>query len=272
MKFSARKKGAAFTLVEMMTSIGCGTIILAAIVAAGVSLQKSYAALESYSTAEADQLRVLDYIAMDCRRATSAAVSSVTVNGITENALVLTLPAYYSSSTSNSATFNTPYVNSGSLSFGTISGGTVTPNTDIVTITYEQNGSTFTREVKVTDSTGATVRSDNTTPVARNVSSFTANPIDLTTNVSCSIMFFPNFLHNTGTGTWRSGQYTPNDHSPDSSIGSNGDWYVINSTATNQTTVGDVYYKSGGNYSKIENVKATTVAVNTFLRNAAARH
>jgi len=260
MKIQTGKMPAGFTLAEMLVSVGCGTLVLAAIVTAGISLQKSYAAMESYSTAEGDQLRVLDYIAMDCRRAISATVTTVTVNGVSESALVLTLSPYYSSTTS-SATANTPTISSGSISYGT----------DKVTITYEQNGSTFTREVKVTDSTGSTVRSDYTTPIARNVSTFTANPVDLTTTVSCSIMFFPAFLHNTGTGTWRSGQYTPNDRAPDNGLGSNGDWYVINNTASTASTVGDVYYKSGGAYSKIENVKATTVAINTFLRNALAR-
>src|SRR5690242_18058924 len=92
MKVRETKMCAGFTLAEMLVSVGCGTLILAAIIATGVSLQKSYSALDGYSTAEGDQLRVLDYIAMDCRRAISATVSSVTVNGITENALVLTLP------------------------------------------------------------------------------------------------------------------------------------------------------------------------------------
>jgi hypothetical protein len=255
----------------MLVSVGAGTLIIAAVVTAGVSMQKSYAALESYSTAEADQLRVLDYIAMDCRRATAATVNSVTVNGVTESQLVLTLPTYYNSSTSNAAKFNSPTITNGSLQFGTISAGTVTANTDIVKVYYQQNASNFTREVKVTDSTGATVRSDVTNAIAKNVSSFTANPVDLTTSVSCSIMFFPTFLKNTGTGKWWSGQYSPNDHAPDSTIGSNGDWYVINSTSSDPSIVGDVYYKSAGNYSKIENVKATTVAIQTFLRNASAR-
>ena len=254
----------------MIVSIGCGTLVLAAIILAGVSLQKSYAALEAYSTAEANQLRVLDYIAMDCRRATAATVNTVTVNGVSEPQLQLTLPAYYNSSTSNTATFNTPTISGGTLKFGTVSGGTVTANTDIVTVYYQQNGTSFTREVKVTDSTGATVRSDVTTAIATNVSSFTANPVDLTTSVSCSVMFFPNFLNYTGNGVWRSGKWNP-DHAPDNGTGSNGDWYVINNTANNPTIVGDVYFRRAGKYSKIQNVKATTVAIQTFLRNAAAR-
>ena len=261
MKAQETKRCAGFTLVEMLVSVSCGGLILAAVFAAGVSLQKSYAAMESYSMAEANQLRVLDYIAMDCRRANSATVNTATVNGVSEPQLVITVPPFYSSSTSSSATGNSPTISSGSASYGT----------DVVTITYEQQGTSFTREVKVTDSTGSTVRSDVTTAIATNVSSFDVNSTDLTTTVSCKIMFFPNFLHYAGTGTWRSGQYSP-DQAPANSLGANGDWYCINSTASDQTTVGDVYCKSSGSYSKVQNVKATTVAINTFLRNAIARH
>lgn len=261
MKAAETTGSAGFTLAEMLVSIGCGTFILAAVVAAGVSLQKSYAAMENYSTAEANQLRVLDYIAMDSRRATSASVNTTTYNGVSEPQLVFTLPPFYSSSTSNTAVANAPTISSGVANYGT----------DVVTVTYEQQGTNFTREVKVTDSTKTTTRSDVTIAIAANVSSFDVTPNDLSTNVSCRIMFFPNFLHYTGTGTWRSGQYSPNDHLPDDSLGSNGDWYCINNTATDATTVGDVYYKASGSYSKVENVKATTVAINTFLRNAIAR-
>jgi hypothetical protein len=242
----------------MMMSLSCGTFILAAVIAASVSLQKSFTATQLYSGIEGDQLRVLDYIAMDCRRAASASVTTVTVNGITENALVLTLPPYYSS-TSSSAVPNTPVISSGAISYGT----------DIVTVTYEQNGSNFTREVKVTDSSGTTVRSDNTTPIAKNVSTFTVNPIVQSNpwaSISCSIMFFPTFLRNSGTGTWWSGGAAPGN-----GTGANGDWYVIDATATDQSTVGNVYFKSGGAFSLVQNVKATTVYCNTFLRNASAR-
>lgn len=254
----AKRTHFGFTLIEMMIALSCGTFILTAVIAASVSLQRSFAAVQVYSGTEGDQLRVLDYIAMDCRRALSASVATVTVNGITESALVLTLPPFYSSTSSN-AVPNAPVISSGAISYGT----------DIVTITYEQNGSNFTREVKVTDSTGATVRSDNTTPIARNVSTFTVNPIDQSnpwSTISCSVMFFPTFLRNTGAGTWWSGPTAPGN-----GTGANGDWYAIDATATDQTTVGNVYFKSGGTFSMVQNVKATTVYCNTFLRNASAR-
>ena len=250
MKIFPNKRRLGFTLVELMMSLGCGTFILAAVVAASVSLQKSITAMQSYSTIEGDQLRVLDYIAMDCRRATAASVA----NG----ALTLTLPVYYNSSSSPAYQAYTPTITNGSVLYGSGS----------VRITYAQSGTNFTREVKVLNSVGGTV-SDQTTPIARNVSTFTVNPIiesNPWASVSCNIMFFPTFLRNTSSGTWWSGTSAPNN-----GTGSNGDWYVIDATATDQTTVGNVYLKSGGTFSLMQNVKATTVYCNTFLRNASAR-
>ena len=271
-----KKRDSGFTLAEMMMSVGCGSLILAAVVTAGVALQRSYAAVELYSTTEGDQLRVLDYIAMDCRRATSGqlvtSTGTLTTPAVDEGSwingtwtpdpsgpttLLLSLPVYYNSSSSNAA-YQPTLATGGVLSYGSGS----------VTIIYQRSGSNFTREVVIKNSSG-TVTSDTTSTIARNVTSFTVTPIDQgSTNgtLSCNIMFFPNFLRNSGSGTWRSDGSAPNG-----SVGVNGDWYVIDTTATDPTTVGDVYYMSGGSYSKIQNVKATQVYCNIFLRNTVAR-
>ncbi len=87
MKSTGRNIRHAFTLVEMMMTVGCGSLMLAAVTTAGVALQRSFAAVEGYSVAEGDQLRVLDYIAMDCRRGLSASVAN--------NTLTVTVPVYY---------------------------------------------------------------------------------------------------------------------------------------------------------------------------------
>jgi len=238
----------------MMISLGASTLILAAVVTAGVALQKSYAAVEAYSADEANQLRVLDYIAMDCRRATGASATPAPHAGVTVSELSLTLPPYYTTN-DNNAIPNAPGLSNGPLNlYGTNS----------VTVKYYQNGSNFTREVVT--SAGST-----TTNIATNVAAFSVNSSDLTKSVSCSIMFFPKFTHLTGTGTWWSGQNNP-DVAPFLNLGNDGDWYVIDATATDPTTVGNVYFKSSGTWSLIENEKATAVYCNTFLRNGAARH
>ena len=265
MKLAAKGVIFGFTLVELMTSLGAGSFILAAVVAAGVSLQRSYSAFEGYSNVESDQLRVLDYIAMDCRRANSASVGTTTVSNGSENVTVsqlsLTLPAYYSA-VDNTAVPNTPVLGSSGVTYG--GGSTVTIKYDIKYYNASPSGSGniayFVREV-VTSTT------DKITPIARNVATFSVSDADpaSTGTVSCWIMFFPTFARMPGTGAWWSGP------APDNSKGVNGDWYVVNQTASDPTTVGDVYYMSGGSYSKINNVKATTVYCNTFLRQADAR-
>jgi Tfp pilus assembly protein PilW len=262
-KFSSTDRRHAFTLAEMIVSVGCGTLILAAVILASVSLQKSYAAIESYSGTEGDQLRVLDYIAMDSRRATSATVTTVSNVPV----LTLTVPIYYDPCNSNAPV--TPVLSSGAINYKAgISDCPNITNTS-VTIKYTQSGTSFTREVISQKSDGTT--SDVTTPIAKNVSTFTVSDTDLTNWVKCSIMFFPTFLHNAGSGTWRSGLSNP-DTAPSNGVGADGDWYVINTTATDPSTIGNVYFRSGGVYSLVQNEKATTVACKTFLRNAAARN
>jgi hypothetical protein len=173
-----KKTRPAFTLVEMMLSVGCGSLILGAVLTAGVCLQRSFAAVEGYSMAEGDQLRVLDYIAMDCRRALSASVAN--------NVLTLTVPQYYQSG-------GTPYpptFNSGSNAIRYNGGNTFT-------IQYSQSGSNFVRTVgrTLTWPTGSVA-----TSIATNVSTFTVAPQDLTSTVSCSITFSPRFVYLPGPG------------------------------------------------------------------------
>ena len=242
MKILSKKDLRAFTLLEAMMSMGAGAIVLAAVTTSGIALQRSFAAVEGYSMAEGDQLRVSDYIAMDCRRARTATVTGNPAQ------LQLTVAAYYDPTNSNLP--YEPTNSTGAVVYG--SGGNVT-------ITYSQSGNNFVRSVTKSGTTTTTI-------IARNVASFTVTPQDLTASISCNIMFFPTFTRNTGSGAWKSG-----GSAPDSSIGSDGDYYVIDTTTSTPSTVGDVYYKSGGSYSLVKNIKATAVYCNTFFRNASAR-
>jgi Tfp pilus assembly protein PilW len=178
MNLFRQKTSTGFTLAEMMVSIGCGSLILAALMAASVGLQRSFAAVEGYSTAEGNQLRPLDYIAMDCRRALSAQVGS--------NTLTLTVAGYYHLD----GTAYGPAFNSANNAVQYNGGATYT-------IQYSQSGSNFVRTVGPT----ATWPTGNTaTAIATNVSSFTVSLQDLTSTVSCSITFSPSFTYNPGPG------------------------------------------------------------------------
>jgi len=218
----------AFTLVETITAMACGTIVLAALLAMSISLQRSFAAVEGYSIAEGDQLRVQDYIAMDCRRATGgsnppflSALNTETppqlatpavdkgswVNGSwVPNAsgpvtLILLVPNYYTSIDCSSGTCiggnpQAPYFNGGAIQYG-IAGTNPTP------ISYYQSGSNFMRQVGTSSTVctpgqvwGPTVALPGgcAKAIATNVSTFSVAPVDQSNNkVSCAITFTPSF-------------------------------------------------------------------------------
>ena len=182
----------------MMVSVGCSSILLAALMAASVALQRSFAAAQGYSMSEGDQLRVQDYIAMDCRRATAASVANgVAINDMsnpgntisTDNVLTLTIPNYYNAHNDKPTWSNASPVGLIADGYGGFVYGTGGTPAGTMTIRYYQQRSTFVREVAGTQ-----------TAIATNVSSFTVTPLDLTSSVSCKITFAPSFTNLPGPG------------------------------------------------------------------------
>jgi Tfp pilus assembly protein FimT len=171
------RSGRAFTLVEMLMTIASSSIVLASLIIGGVALQRSFAAMEGYSIAQGDQLRVSDYIAMDVRRALTASVDN-------NNVLIVTIPNYYDANNDNPKWANAHAV---APSFG--ANGAIQYGAGAATIKYYQLASNFIREVNGTVNI-----------IARNVSSFTVSPQDLTSSVGCSITFAPTFTYLPGPG------------------------------------------------------------------------
>ncbi len=161
----------------MLMTLASSSIVLAAVLVGGVALQRSFAAMEGYSIAEGDQLRVSDYIAMDCRRALSASVDAT-------NALTLTIPNYYDSNNDKPKWANAHAVSPSFTANWAIQYGAGT-----TTIKYYALATNFIREVNGTQHV-----------IARNVSSFTVSSQDLTSSVSCSITFAPSFTTLPGPG------------------------------------------------------------------------
>jgi len=50
-----------FTLVELMVSVGLGTIILGVIITASISLNRSFAAVDRFFSTHVQQVRIIDY-------------------------------------------------------------------------------------------------------------------------------------------------------------------------------------------------------------------
>jgi hypothetical protein len=79
---------AAFTLAETAVASAVCSVALAALAVGSISLQRGLSAAEYHVGCQEDQLRVLDYIGRDVRRASSAVVSDQ------NRKLTLTLPGY----------------------------------------------------------------------------------------------------------------------------------------------------------------------------------
>ena len=80
----------AFTLVEVMIAATMLGIVLVAALFGVVSLQKSYVATEEYATGLADQMRLLDFLAQDLRRAAAPPAMDADGQGVH-----ITVPDYY---------------------------------------------------------------------------------------------------------------------------------------------------------------------------------
>jgi len=81
-----------FTLSEMLVAASIGAVALAATMAASVGLQKSLNAVDNYLTAHGQQIRIVDYISRDVRRA-----YTVTSTGSPQT-VTCTTPEYLDSS------------------------------------------------------------------------------------------------------------------------------------------------------------------------------
>lgn len=124
---SHSRKPAAFTLVEMLLAVAVFGIFMAGILRVWTSL--SYTALNTaaYAARQNDQMRVLDYVKRDVRRATAVEIynGGALVNGTTASGteLRLTIPDYYADTREEdnaigTKTTNAPTVTAGAVSYG----------------------------------------------------------------------------------------------------------------------------------------------------------
>ena len=84
MKLKTSPSIAGFTLSEMLVSLSLSSIVLAAAITCGISLQKSFNAVDNYFSTQMQQIRIIDYLNRDVKRGlivtTSVDLQSVTMN------------------------------------------------------------------------------------------------------------------------------------------------------------------------------------------------
>jgi hypothetical protein len=125
----------AITLAEVLIAMTGSVIVIGALMAGSIGLQKSFHASESYANSQADERRLVDWVARDLRRAIGIATSTGGGGPIRFAAgtftlddtqtLIVTLPAYYKSQTSSDSTYDQalPVIAAGDrVAYGTLSG------------------------------------------------------------------------------------------------------------------------------------------------------
>jgi hypothetical protein len=198
-KISFRRSKAAFTLAETLVASAAASLVLGALITTSVALQKSFSAAVAYATAQGDQLRFSDYVALDCRRATNACAGTlingvctpppVIINGIsTNNVLTLTIPDYYDSYDTNGNPYPCPETSPAPSPAShpkdpTLVNNAVTYGGTPRTIRYYAQGNQFYRE-----------QNGVATAIADNVAGFNITQQDLTSTVKCTITFTPKFI------------------------------------------------------------------------------
>ncbi len=189
-------KRGAFTLVEMMVSASIGSIIMGALVLSATSFHNIFNATDEYYKANSDQMGVLDYIALDMRRAVSGSVSNTT------QTLTLTLPDYIDYS-QNPPTPRTATVKI----LGTVStvtyGTSLTPPTVVYTVTGSSPNQVITRTF--TDSSGTVTTTTLTATAADfqfscfdptnagSTSNFSFGGAGQPTSITAKITFMPKY-------------------------------------------------------------------------------
>lgn len=167
MKMLARKRRTAiegWTLSELMVAIAVSSLLCGGLVTGSLLLQKSFMASRYHILAQAQQMRLADYMDLDLRRALTVS----TANG----RLTMTIPDYYDSIGNP----RDPQIQNGTAVYG--------PSTK--TITYYQTGATIYR------TEGAT-----TTALASDVSDFQLVFLDLGQSIQISVTFIPKFQFST---------------------------------------------------------------------------
>ena len=151
------------TFVEILIASSISSVLAGSLLVASMTIQRNFSACEDHVTAQADQMRLLDYVALDLRRA-------LTVS-IVNNTITLTIPDYYD----NNGDPRDPVISRGEIDYGD-------PSAPVTISYYKQDDKIF-RNVD-----GAL------TQIAENVDDFQIEATDSgDDSVSVSVSFLPQF-------------------------------------------------------------------------------
>lgn len=160
----SHRRNAAWTLAEIMVAMSISSLLCAGLIAGSIALQKSFLAARHHILAQAEQMRLTDFMNLDLRRALSVSTGA--------GRLTMTIPDYYDSAGEP----RDPQIKNGMAVYG--------PSAK--TVTYYKEGATI-------------YRMDGGLPVAlaTDVQDFQLTFLDLGQSIQVSITFIPKFQFST---------------------------------------------------------------------------
>jgi len=139
MKLKHNSHQSGFTLAEIMMAMAIAVVIFAAIITASLAMQKTFNAVDNYFATHIQQVRIIDYLNRDVKRALICTVSA------DQQTVTLTIPKYIIQSVDADAIINPSLV--GAMRSPTLSTTTSLVNygTTTSTIVYSINGASILR-------------------------------------------------------------------------------------------------------------------------------
>ena len=141
MKLTRQSHQSGFTLAEILTAMAIAVVIFAAIITASLAMQKTFNAVDNYFATHIQQVRIIDYLNRDVKRALICTVSA------DQQTVTLTIPKYIIQSGDAEAVSNPSLV--GAMRNPTIStttsGVQVNYGTTTSTVVYSINGAAILR-------------------------------------------------------------------------------------------------------------------------------
>ena len=139
MKLTHHSHQSGFTLAEIMMAMAIAVVIFAAIITASLAMQKSFNAVDHFFATHIQQVRIIDYLNRDVKRALIATTS------VDHQTVTLTIPKYIIQSGDTEAVSNPSLV--GAMRSPTMSTttGQVNYGTTTSTVVYSINGASILR-------------------------------------------------------------------------------------------------------------------------------
>ena len=188
MKLTHNSHQSGFTLAEILTAMAIAVVIFAAILTASLAMQKTFNAVDNYFATHIQQIRIIDYLNRDVKRALIVTTSA------NQQTVTLTIPKYIIQSGDAEAVSNPSLV--GAMRSPTIStttsGVQVNYGTTTSTVVYSINGASILRTedgvvTTVASSTDSLVPKDSDTELTNTeytTMSVTFQPIFTSGNVA----------------------------------------------------------------------------------------